>query len=214
MSTEVEVLYIVGAGGSGREVAWLAGAALPRASLTFVVDRPEFLSAPVDGIQVRLLHDLPAGTGRPFVVAIGEPGARRAVADSCVAHGLRPVTLVHPGVDRTGRNSIGDGSVVCAGAVLTTGVTLGRHVHVNVQASISHDCVVGDFVTVSPGVHVSGHVRIGAGAFLGTGACVVNGSASQPLVIGEGSVVAAGACVTRDVEPGAVVAGVPAVRKR
>lgn len=48
-------------------------------------------------------------------------------------------------------------------------------------------------------------VRIGDGAFLGIGSCVMPG-----VTIGEGAVVGAGAVVTSDVPPRTVVAGVPA----
>jgi acetyltransferase-like isoleucine patch superfamily enzyme len=82
------------------------------------------------------------------------------------------------------------------------------------DCTIGHDVVVGSYSTLSPGVHVSGNVRIGGNVFIGTGACIINGRASEPLTIGDGAVVAAGACVTRSVDPGAMVAGVPAIRKR
>jgi acetyltransferase-like isoleucine patch superfamily enzyme len=57
-------------------------------------------------------------------------------------------------------------------------------------------------------------VEIGAQAFIGIGATISNGRPGAPLRIGEGAIVAAGACVTRDVPAGAMVAGVPATRKR
>jgi acetyltransferase-like isoleucine patch superfamily enzyme len=97
---------------------------------------------------------------------------------------------------------------------MTTNVRVGSHVHVNVGCTLSHDVVLGDFATLSPGVHVSGHVHVEDGVFLGTGANIINGIAGRPLIIGRGAIVAAGACVTGPVEAGALVAGVPAIRKR
>ncbi len=47
--------------------------------------------------------------------------------------------------------------------------------------------------------------RVGRGASIGSGAVIMCG-----VTIGEGALVGAGAVVTHDVEPGAVVAGVPA----
>jgi acetyltransferase-like isoleucine patch superfamily enzyme len=75
---------------------------------------------------------------------------------------------------------------------------------------LGHDVSLHDYVTLAPGVHVSGKVAIGHGAYLGTGAVTVDGGYDQPLVIGERAVVGAGAVVTRDVPPATTVVGVPA----
>lgn len=206
-------LLIFGAGGFGREVAWLAGSALPGTVIEFVVDSPDYLTGPVDGHPVRLLSEV-STVGAAYVVALGDPGTRRRAAQACERIDLVPVTLAHPGIDLHGRNTVGDGTVLCAGAVLTTGVQLGSHVQLHVNSVVSHDVVVGAFTTVSPAATVAGHVVIGEGVFIGAGATLVNGSAADPLVIGDGAVIGAGACVTAPVEPNAVVAGVPAVRKR
>ena len=70
---------------------------------------------------------------------------------------------------------------------------------------ISHDWVVDDYATLSPGVLVNGSVTIGDGAFLGTGAIVTPGH-----TIGADAVVGAGAVVVSDVPAGVTHVGVPA----
>lgn len=208
-------LYVFGAGGHGREVAWLAeqtwGGAVV---LQFLVDRPEYLREAVNGIPVRLLQDAEVGHDSRFVVALGDPANRRTATAACIAAGHVPATLVHPRVEMSQRVELGEGVVLCAGTVVTTDVVVGAHTHVNIGCTISHDVIVGEFSTLSPGVHVSGNVTIGRDVFIGTGACIINGTAGQPLTIGDGAVIAAGACITRPVEPGSLVAGVPATRKR
>ena len=208
-------LAIFGAGGHGREVAWLAQlAGWQLVDLVFVVDRREYLTGPVNGIPVVLLTDLPAGARYGFVVALGDSRQRQHAADNCVRAGLEPVTLTAPSAMLSDSVQAGEGTVICAGAIVTTNVTLGRHVHINIGCSVSHDARIGDFATLSPGVRLSGHVIVEEHAFLGTGAIVINGSAEKPLVIGANAVVAAGACVTASVAAGSLVAGVPAVQKR
>lgn len=208
-------LYIFGAGGFGREVAWLAEQAWGAAvGLQFLVDHPEYLREPVNGIPVRLLQDAQVGPDSRFVVALGDPTQRRTATAACIAAGHEPATLVHPRVEMSQRVALGDGAVLCAGTVVTVDVTIGAHVHVNLGCTIGHDAKIGEFSTLSPGVHVSGNVTIGRDVLIGTGACIINGAPGQPLTIGDGAVIAAGACVTRPVEPGSMVAGVPATRKR
>ncbi|MGO4222606.1 acetyltransferase [Lysobacter sp. TAF61] len=208
-------LRIFGAGGFAREVAWLAEQAWgDRISTSFVVDRPEFVGEPVNGLRIELLSELSPDNDARFIVAIGDPARRAAAVDVCIGSGMTPTRIIHPRAEMSRWVDIGDGVVICAGNIVTTNVNLGKHVHVNLGCTIGHQASIGDFTTLSPGVHVSGNVRIGRGVFVGTGATIINGTASEPLSIGDGAIVAAGACVTKPVESGALVAGVPAVRKR
>lgn len=214
-SPDFSTLYIFGAGGSGREVAWLAEQCWSdRVRVVHLVDRPEFLSGPVNGRPIQLLGDVPASADSRFVVALGDGRLRRAMAAACEDAGLVATRLVHPRVEASSRVEVGAGVVVCAGCVLTTDIRIGRHVQINVGCTVSHDVEIGEGSTLSPGVHVSGAVRIGRGVFIGTGASIINGQVQRPLVIGDEAVIAAGACVTGPVDAGAMVAGVPAVRKR
>ncbi len=184
--------------------------------IVFCVDQPRYLSAPINGIPVRLLEDFAGDISDrlAYVVAVGDPEQRLRIARLHEGMGLRAGTLVHPRVEASRWIEIGPGSILCAGVIATTNIVIGAHVHVNLDCTIGHDVVIGDYATLSPGVHVSGNVTIGTRAFIGTGATIINGSAKSPLSIGDGAVVGAGACVTKPVEPGALVVGIPAVRKR
>jgi len=70
---------------------------------------------------------------------------------------------------------------------------------------VDHECEIGAFVHLAPGVALAGRVRVGEGAFLGIGARVIPGRG-----IGAWAVVGAGAVVLDDVPDGVTVAGVPA----
>ena len=207
-------LLIVGAGGAGREAAWLARDLYGHAvSLTFAVE-PQFLNAPVvDGIPVVSLHQVPKHSTR-YIIAIGDPVHRRRLATQCQTMGLHAATLVHPSAVLSNDVRIGEGSILAAGAVATINVQIGQHVQINIGCTLSHDVSIGDFTTVSPGAHIPGHVQIDEAVFIGTGANFVNGTKTQPLTIGRRAIIAAGACVTKSVEDDTLVAGVPAVRKQ
>lgn len=208
-------LYVFGAGGAGRETAWLAkqtwGAAV---EIVFVVDDSRYLLKEVHGYPMSLLADLEPSSDAKYLVALGDSSIRQRIALEFERAGYSPAILVHPRAELSQWVKIGGGSVICANCVITCDVAIGNHVQINVGCTVSHDTVIGDYSTFSPGVHVPGRVCFGRHVFVGTNACFINGEPGKPLSIGDGAVIAAGACVTKDVPPGVLVAGVPAVIKR
>jgi sugar O-acyltransferase (sialic acid O-acetyltransferase NeuD family) len=212
----VKNLLVVGAGGHARELLWLVsrvhGQMRPiRVAVESGWEAPQDLA----GIPVESLDAIEGELiGVDYVIAIGDSRARKRIADRLDAIGAKAAVLIDPSAQLSERVLVGAGSVICAGSVLTCDITLGRHVHINAGCLVHHDARIGDFATLSPGVRVAGHVEIGAQAFIGISATIINGRAGAPLRIGAGATVAAGAVVIGDVAPGALVAGVPAVRKR
>lgn len=211
MSNEI---CIAGAGGMGRELAWLAqqvhvrqGGPRPVA----FVEQPG-MTGPINGLPCLTAAEAAERfPGAAVAVGIGDPRQRERILGEVAAAGLDwRIRLIHPDIELSPWVEVGEGTVICAGSVLTTNIRLGACVQINLACTITHDVVMEDYVTLAPGVHVSGRVHIGRGAFLGTGSVVINGVEGRPLSIGAGAVVGAGACVTRDVPPGVTVVGVPA----
>ena len=144
-----------------------------------------------------------------FVCAVGDSKARARYASLVEKKGGVFVSVIHP-MTYVGPNvKIGDGCIVCPFAVVDCDLVMGRHVIANVHTLVSHDCVIDDFVTLSPAVHLGGRTEICREAFLGIGVSTIPG-----VKIGKGSIVAAGACVTKDVPSQVLVAGVPAQVKK
>lgn len=81
---------------------------------------------------------------------------------------------------------------------------------INLDCTIGHDVIMGDYTTLAPGVHVSGCVHFGQRVYEGTGAVIINGTQEAPIVIGDDAVIGAGPCDTKSVAPGLTVVGVPA----
>jgi len=210
MPVPSEEILVYGAGGFAREVAWLAGECGNRI-LAYIDDSPSTHGQRLNDVEVIGLPDAVAKFPNAAVaIGVGNPATRQMLADKVDSVGLRHAVLIHPHVARSRWIDVGEGTVICAGSTLTTNISIGRHVQVNLHCTIGHDVVMEDFATLAPGVHISGWVHLAKGAYVGTGAVVINGTASQPLVIGEGAVVGASACVVKSVEPRTTVVGVPA----
>lgn len=210
-----ERLVVIGGGGFGREVLDVidainldqGGFGSPRFDVVGVLADPEpdLTKLAPYGVPylggVANLWEQPEDVG--YVIAIGSGDARRRIAELA---GDRPSpVLVHPSATKGREVELGPGTVVCAHVSLTNHISVGRHVHLNLSATVGHDSVLEDFVTVSPLAAVSGNVTLGGCATVGTGATV-----NERLKVGEGATVGAGGAVVRDVEAGVTVVGVPA----
>ncbi|MBN1890293.1 MAG: acetyltransferase [Thermoflexales bacterium] len=208
-------IAVYGAGGFGREVAWLVQSCNVEKELyqvvCFIEDKVEIQGQLVNDI---LVMSLPAARERfpsaCVVGGIGNPRIRQAVMEKAAAAGFGFETIIHPRVERSRWIDIGLGALICAGNILTTNITLGQHVQINLDCTIGHDVVMGDYTTLAPGVHVSGCVHFGQCVYVGTGAVIINGTQDEPIVIQDDVVIGAGACVTKSVQAGLTVAGVPA----
>lgn len=211
--------YIVyGAGGFGREVAWLIdrlvesfGDGQPSGVVAFA-DDSEKKGAGLRGVPILPIDAaIKCYPAAGVVITVGDGSARRKMAERVKGLGAQCPSIIDPRAELD-RDTVkmGDGCIVCAGSTLTVDITLGNQVHINLDCTIGHDAVLEDFVTLAPGVHVSGCVRIEEGAYIGTGASIINGSRDKHLVVGRGAVVGAQACVVRDVPNGVTVVGVPA----
>ncbi|WP_158705087.1 NeuD/PglB/VioB family sugar acetyltransferase [Salinibacter altiplanensis] len=204
-------LFLVGAGGFGREVAALVEA-LNRQAPTwdlrgFVDDDSSLHETAVMGRPVRggldwLAHHQPA----PHVaLTIGDGTARRSMADRLASLNLQPVPLVHPTVSVHRTVTLGPGTILCRGAAPTVDVQIGAHVVLDQHCTVGHDAVLDAFVSLRPGVRLSGAVHLKQGVTVGTGAVVLPG-----VTVGTGTTVGAGAVVTDDLPPGCTAVGVPA----
>ena len=210
MTTPPVAIY--GSGGFAREAAWLAEVCGHQV-VCFVDDDASRVGRRLNDIEVVSPDVARSRFGDAvLVVAIGNPAARENVVARAVAHGMRPAPMIHPRVERSRWMTLGDGVVICAGSILTTNIVVGDFVQVHVDCTVGHDVILGSFSTLLPGVHVAGCVHIGRRAYVGTGATIINGNSDQPLIVGDDAVVGAGACVTRSVDVGTTVVGVPARR--
>jgi sugar O-acyltransferase (sialic acid O-acetyltransferase NeuD family) len=205
----MEPLVIVGAGGSGREVAWLIdemNSETPRWDFLGFVD--DFVTGTtVEGYEILgkpecLLRLNP----RPRVVcSVGDSRVRANAVARLEEQGFRFATLVHPSVRKSRFVEIGDGTIVCADSVITTNVRIGKHCLVNISCRIGHDTTLGDFSSLMYSVSIAGEVTIGEGCYLGSNACVIN-----KVSVGSWSTIGAGAVVVDDIPSNVVAVGVPA----
>lgn len=212
---DAKKIAIYGAGGFAREVAWLIESCSDDKNLyevaCFIDDNPTSHGTLLNDIPVVSLDVARSRFPQAqAVVAVGSPKVRQILTEKAINAGFEVATFIHPRVERSRWIEVGLGTIICAGCILTTNIIIKQHVQINLDCTIGHDVVIGEYTTMAPGVHISGWVHLGKRVYIGTGAVIINGTAGEPLVIGDDAVIGAGACVTKSVQPGATVVGVPA----
>src|SRR5689334_2492073 len=136
-------IAIFGAGGLGREVLALVQS-LPQWNVIGFFDDNIELGTHINGVGVlgdrNKLRTWPDKLN--VVIAIGLPSLKREI--SLFLHGSPNIsfpTIVHPRA--TVMNSelvkIGEGTILTAGSILTTNIDVGKHVLINLNATIGHD---------------------------------------------------------------------------
>lgn len=207
-------LYIIGAGGFGREVAWIVeriNSIKPTWNLKGFIDDNETLWGSTEGEYhvfggceyLSALEDVYA------VCAVGSSNVRKKIIEKLKDTSVKFATLVDPSVLYSNSVKIGEGAIVCAGTIITVDVNIGDHVIVNLDCTIGHDAVIDDFVTIYPSVNVSGNVSgnvlIGECSELGTGTQIIQGK----KVISN-TIIGAGAIVVKDCLESGTYVGSPA----
>ncbi len=199
-----EAVAIFGTGGFAREVACLLHD-LGRGADIAAFHEPDEVFEPrtLLGVDVQPQSAFDPARARA-VIGIGNPVTREKVAGELPSATVFD-TLVHPTAVMSQWVSIGEGSIVCAGVILTCQITVGKHCHLNLNSTVGHDCIFGDFCTVAPGANISGNVELGARVDVGTQAAF-----RQHIRVCDDVVIGMGAVVVKDiVEPGTYV-GIPA----
>jgi sugar O-acyltransferase (sialic acid O-acetyltransferase NeuD family) len=202
---------IFGTSGMAREASDIADAL--GLSVVFVAhDSAEFTTLSETGDSI-LESDVERFKDMPFLIGIGEGAIRRKIATHFVGK-IKFGNLIHPtatfGRRQRERLESRQGIIISAGVRFTSNIVVGDFTIFNLNATVSHDCVIGDFVTISPQACILGNVEIKSGAWIGAKATINQGTNVSKRMIGPNTIIGSGAVVLNDCDADSVYAGVPA----
>lgn len=207
----MQKIVIAGAGGFGREVQWLID------RINHGEKKWELIGFIDDAIPSgTMINNLPVLGNLDYLVtypdrlavacAIGASEVRRSVIKRLLNnHNLEYPNLIDPSVLMSESVRLGIGAVICAGSIITVNIEVYDFVTINLDCTIGHDVRLNKYVTLYPGVHVSGSVEIGEASEIGTGAQIIQG-----VKILNDSVIGAGAVVVNDIPAKCTAVGCPA----
>jgi sugar O-acyltransferase (sialic acid O-acetyltransferase NeuD family) len=208
---DLKNIVIVGAGGLGREVlATVRACNAVRKEwnvLGFLDSDLNLARTKVGGIPVLGGDDWCRKNNREsvrFICAIGNPNARSKTVEKLLAMNCEFTSVLHPNVRVPDTVQIGVGTVIMAGTQFTTDATIGSHVVVYLNCSITHDVRVGDYCLIPSGCNLSGGSVLEAGVELGTGVCIL-----PRRRIGAWATIGAGSVVIDDIPANCTAVGTP-----
>lgn len=197
-------LCIFGAGGFAKEAFTVAVDSGIRNNIECFLESDEIWQQRKElGLDVKPLSYFNPAIHKIFI-AIGDPITRKKIAESLPAN-TEYFSLIHPSAVISEWVEIGEGSIVCAGCILTCDIKIGRHAHFNLDSTVGHDCIIGDFFTSAPSVNISGKCTIGQCVYIGT-----NASLREKLTIVDNVIVGMGAMVVKDITEAGTYVGIPA----
>ncbi len=198
-------LFIVGAGGFGREAVWTVeriNAAAPQPVwniIGYADDDPKwkkggnFEGYPILGTIDEASKDYP---GASVFVALGNNAKRAAIYKRLRGHDFP--ALIDPSACVSPTTEFKHGTYIAAGAVVQVGSELGKFSLIGSNCVVCHDARLGDFVNVGPGTVIASGVKVGDSV-----AFFANCATLPRIVVGDGALVTCGACVSQDLAAGA-----------
>lgn len=206
--------FILGSGGFAKEVLFLAQESLGSSQQAtfggFIEHNPEVSSIKCVGENHTVLDEdefLDKYKGRDDVdiyIGIGNPAILKKLVR--LFDDFNFPNLIHPNFVYSPRSvQLGRGNIITAGCVFTVDINVGSFNIFNLNVTLGHDCEIGDCNVLNPGVNISGGVQLGDGNLIGTNATVL-----QYVKIGSENIIGASSLLTKSVQNGQVMVGVPA----
>ena len=202
---------IFGASGMARETRDIADAL--GFSAVYVTQDTKELTAFDETKDVMLESEIDRFRDMPYVIGVGEGAVRRMIVTR-YAGKVSFINLIHPnatfGCLQREQVECRQGVIVCAGVRFTSNISIGNFTIFNLNSTISHDSIIGEFATICPQACILGNVEVKSGAWIGAGAIINQGTNESKRVIGANSVIGSGAVVLEDCDANSVYVGIPA----
>lgn len=143
--------------------------------------------------------------GAEFIIAVGEPSARKLLFDKIADSGYPLTTLIDETAIVSPTAKISAGCVVNAGAIISSNAVIKENCFVMFHTIIGHDASIDRHCVICPKATVGGFSIIGEQTFLGLGSSIKEG-----INVGSKAIVGLGSKLFRNVEDRATVIGNPA----
>jgi len=207
-------IVIYGAGGLGKEIAWLIeniNSSLPTWNiLGLIEDNSDLFGREIYGLEVLGSEMWLSDYGKEIylVCAIGRGSIRKSIYERVTNYpNIKLATLVDPSVRIDKSVKIGQGTIICRNCIVTIDTIIGEGVLMNTGASVGHDSKVGNYCTFLTNSIASGNTTFGECCDIGSGAFILQGKS-----IVSNTILAPLSLVLKDITEAGTYSGNPARR--
>ena len=109
-----------------------------------------------------------------YFIAIGNNLDRKKMKLVLSQTSMVNISLIHPRANVSDNVLIEEGVCVMAGATINSHSIIGEGSIINTNSSIDHDCQIGKYNHICPGVNIAGTVKTGNDVFIGIGSNLIN----------------------------------------
>lgn len=177
----------------------------------FLDDNPKIIGTYVRGVPVlgniAMLESLQATHGVEAVYCpLGDNKLRVKFLSMAKALGYKTPSFIHHSAIVSNNVTLGEGVYILLGSHIMPYTVIKDYTMISAGVNIAHHTVLEEGVFLSTGCNFGALINAHKYAFCGIGSTIMTGVHS----LGENCMIGAGAVVITDVEPNAVMAGVPA----
>lgn len=211
MDTKKRRLFIIGAGGFGRELEVyldsISSCDRDWELVGFIDDNISALdSFPSDYKVLGSVYDFDFESSDYVVIAIADPQIKNKIYNL-----LKDKVSFYTYIDKTAIVGkfvdMDEGCIICPNCIVTSNIKLGLCSILNIGTQIGHDTQIGDFCSFMPNVDIGGETIVSSHLYMGTNSTIINRK-----TICSNVVIGAGAIVVKDILEKGIYVGNPAIK--
>lgn len=203
-------LVIVGAGGCGRELFFLAKESLGYGTDFVIKGFIDDNIYALDGFDnypplLGKIEDYIPEHDDVFSCAMGNVRPKKKCVDIIQGKGGTFINIIHKSAVIRENSTLGLGCIICDGVFISCDVQIGDFVTVQRVADFGHDVKIGNFCQFNANTFMGGGAKAGSMVTVHTGAIITPG-----IEVGDNCTINAASVVIRNVKNGQTVFGIPA----
>ena len=187
-------LYIIGAGGFGREIeSWLS--LVPKSEqnwniIGFLDDNLNALdNYPSDYKIINKILNHNFQDNDIAILTISNTKIKESIYNN-LKDKVKFMTFISPSAIVAKFTKISEGCIICPNSIIATNTSLGKFTTVNNGTHIGHDSIIGDFCSFMANVDIGGNCKIENHCFIGSNATIIpKRKINSNITIGSGSIV-------------------------